>query len=100
MMKAAKWTLIALSMTAPLVAQASCDSVEASISQKIGANGVAASDFTLEVVPNDRVDSAQGLVVGHCENDSQKIVYRRNGTDKGQPAATSSQNAPQPEAAQ
>ncbi|ANI29246.1 membrane protein [Yersinia entomophaga] len=62
---------------APLAAQASCESVKADIAQKIINNGVPESGFTLEIVPNDQVEKAGGQVVGHCENDTQKIVYTR-----------------------
>lgn len=65
----------------PLAVQASCDSVRADISKKIVSNGVAESDFTLDIVPNDQVDPMGGQVVGHCENDSQKIIYKKNGRD-------------------
>ncbi|MEI7368778.1 DUF1161 domain-containing protein [Pectobacterium colocasium] len=68
----------ALFLIAPLAAQASCESVKADIAQKIIANGVPESGFTLDIVPNDQVNQTGGLVVGHCENDSHKIVYTRH----------------------
>ncbi|RYC39687.1 DUF1161 domain-containing protein [Pectobacterium zantedeschiae] len=68
----------ALFLVAPLAAQASCESVKADITQKIIANGVPESGFTLDIVPNDQVSQAGGQVVGHCENDSHKIVYTRH----------------------
>ncbi|MEQ9879141.1 DUF1161 domain-containing protein [Pectobacterium aroidearum] len=68
----------ALFLVAPLAAQASCESVKADIAQKIIANGVPESGFTLDIVPNDQVNQSGGLVVGHCENDSHKIVYTRH----------------------
>ncbi|GKV92799.1 DUF1161 domain-containing protein [Pectobacterium aroidearum] len=68
----------ALFLVAPLAALASCESVKADIAQKIIANGVPESGFTLDIVPNDQVNQAGGLVVGHCENDSHKIVYTRH----------------------
>lgn len=81
----------------PVLVQASCESVKADISKKIVSNGVAESDFTLDIVPNDQADQAGGQVVGHCENDTQKIVYKKNGrdTESDVPAsAGSSQDAP------
>ncbi|MCP1104091.1 DUF1161 domain-containing protein [Serratia nevei] len=74
----------------PLAALASCESVKADISQKIVNNGVPESGFKLEIVPNDQADQAGGQVVGHCENDTQKIVYTRlnNGDDRGDAAQT------------
>lgn len=76
--------------SAPLAALASCESVKADISQKIVNNGVPESGFKLEIVPNDQADQAGGQVVGHCENDTQKIVYTRlnNGDDRGDAAQT------------
>ncbi|KFX22226.1 DUF1161 domain-containing protein [Pectobacterium betavasculorum] len=68
----------ALFLVVPLAAQASCESVKADITQKIIANGVPESGFTLDIVPNDQVNQAGGQVVGHCENDSHKIVYTRH----------------------
>lgn len=65
----------------PIAAQASCESVQADISQKIVANGLPASSFHLEIVPSDQADQAGGQVVGHCDNDTQKIVYLRTGND-------------------
>ncbi|WP_420067603.1 DUF1161 domain-containing protein [Serratia ureilytica] len=75
---------------APIAALASCESVKAEISQKIVNNGVPESGFKLEIVPNDQADQAGGQVVGHCENDTQKIVYTRlnNGDDRGDAAQT------------
>lgn len=79
----------------PLAALASCDRVKAAISQKIVDNGVPESDFKLDILPNDQADWAGGLVVGHCENDTQKIVYTRliNGDDGSDTVKTSTQNA-------
>ncbi|WP_432323925.1 DUF1161 domain-containing protein [Yersinia enterocolitica] len=62
---------------APLAALASCESVKADIAQKIINNGVPESGFKLDIVPNDQVQNAGGQVIGHCENDTQKIVYTR-----------------------
>ena len=81
-MKGSKWMLTALIIAAPLAAQASCETVKADISQKIINNGVPAADFTLDIVPNDQAEQAGGQVVGHCENDTQKIVYKRSGNSE------------------
>ncbi|QHM70952.1 DUF1161 domain-containing protein [Mixta intestinalis] len=80
-MRAKMWLFSALLVAAPLAAQASCESVKADISQKIINNGVPETGFTLDIVPNDQANAAGGQVVGHCENDSQKIVYKRTGVD-------------------
>ena len=96
-MKLQRVLLSAAFLALPLMAQASCESVKADISQKIIQNGVPESGFSLDVVANDQVDQAGGQVVGHCENDTQKIVYKRTGRDDeaSVPArAVSSQDAP------
>ncbi|ATZ11543.1 DUF1161 domain-containing protein [Erwinia amylovora] len=77
MMKGLKGVLSVLLAVGPLAATASCESVKADINQKIISNGVPASGFSLEIVPNDQVDQAGGQVVGHCESDTHKIVYKR-----------------------
>lgn len=64
--------------TAPvLAAQTSCDTVKADIQQKIINNGVPESGFSLTIVPNDQADKPDAQVVGHCANDTQKILYMR-----------------------
>ncbi|EOS93303.1 DUF1161 domain-containing protein [Erwinia tracheiphila] len=96
-MKNIMWTLGALIIAAPLMVQASCESVKADINQKIINNGVPLGSFSLEIVPNDQADRASGQVVGHCDSDTQKIVYKRNDgeSDTTSPArAGSSQDAP------
>ncbi|SFM98720.1 Protein of unknown function [Izhakiella capsodis] len=89
--------LTGLLIAAPLFAQASCESLKNEISQKIIKNGVPENDFTLDIVPNDQADRAGGQVVGHCDNDTQKIVYKRNNSERGSsvPAnAGTSQDSP------
>lgn len=78
-------TLLTLS---PLAAMASCDSVKADITKKIVANGLPESGFKLDIVANDQADQAGGQVVGHCDNDTQKIVYTK--TSGGGDDATAS----------
>ncbi len=72
-MKKQTGMLLATLLALPMLAHASCESVKADISQKIIQNGVPESGFSLDIVPNDQ---AGGQVVGHCENDTQKIVYK------------------------
>ncbi|MFC0141532.1 DUF1161 domain-containing protein [Erwinia mallotivora] len=96
-MKKMKWMLSALVVATPLMVQASCETVKADINQKIIKNGVAEGSFSLEIVPSDQADQAGGQVVGHCDNDSQKIVYKRNGSENNAPAPAktgTSQDAP------
>lgn len=68
----------ALWVIAPLAANASCESVKTEITQKIINNGVPESGFTLDIVPNDQAEQMGGQVVGHCENDTYKIIYTRH----------------------
>ncbi|EOX8516191.1 DUF1161 domain-containing protein [Salmonella enterica] len=70
----------ALVMAAP----GSCERVKSDIEQRIINNGVLADNFTLTIVPNDQADQPDSQVVGHCANDTHKILYTR----------TSSGNAP------
>lgn len=96
-MKSMKWMLTGLFLAAPLIAQASCEFVKADINQKIIKNGVPSDGFSLTIVPNDQADQSGGQVVGHCENDTQKIVYKRSGaeSDSSVPAnAGTTQDAP------
>lgn len=69
-----------LVMSAP----GSCERVKSDIEQRIINNGVPADNFTLTIVPNDQADQPDSQVVGHCANDTHKILYTR----------TSSGNAP------
>jgi hypothetical protein len=88
MMKKTLLAGLAVVMLAPLMAQASCESVKADITQKIVANGLPESGFKLDIVPNDQADQSGGQVVGHCGNDSQKIVYMKT-ADAGDSSAAS-----------
>lgn len=62
----------------PILAQASCESVIEEIKQKIINNGVPADNFSLVAVPNDEAEQTQGQVVGHCQNETYKIIYTRH----------------------
>lgn len=86
---------LALVILAPLAAQASCESVKADITQKIVANGLPEANFKLDIVPNDQADQTGGQVVGHCDNDTQKIVYTKTSDRIDDSAKTgTSQDAP------
>lgn len=67
-----------------MAAPGSCERVKSDIEQRIINNGVPADNFTLTIVPNDLADQPDSQVVGHCANDTHKILYTR----------TSSGNAP------
>ncbi len=67
-----------------MAAPGSCERVESDIEQRIINDGVPADNFTLTIVPNDQADQPDSQVVGHCANDTHKILYTR----------TSSGNAP------
>lgn len=56
----------------------SCERVRTDIQQRIINNGVPETGFTLTIVPNDQADQAGSQVVGHCANDTYKILYTRN----------------------
>lgn len=67
-----------------MAAPGSCERVKSDIEQRIINNGVPADNFTLTIVPNDQADQPDSQVVGHCANDTHKILY----------TCTSSGNAP------
>ncbi len=67
-----------------MAAPGSCERVKSDIEQRIINNGVPADNFTLTIVPDDQADQPDSQVVGHCANDTHKILYTR----------TSSGNAP------
>ena len=50
-----------------------CEELKREIAAKIEANGV--KEYTLEIVPNDKVGSGQ--VVGSCDGGTKKIIYMR-----------------------
>lgn len=85
-MKRLPWITALLLMsasTAALAAPDSCERVKSDIQQKIINNGVPESGFTLSIVPNDQADQADQAgtqVVGHCANDTFKILYTRTGS--------------------
>lgn len=80
-----------------LAAQTSCDKVKADIEQKIISNGVPESGFTLTIVPNDQADKPDAQVVGHCGNDTQKILYTRTSSGNEGPYGSGAQDTPQTE---
>ncbi|CAM6192670.1 DUF1161 domain-containing protein [Citrobacter sedlakii] len=86
-MKVTRGILTCLLLSAPPLVFAvpnSCERVKSDIEQRIINNGVPEANFTLSIVPNDQADQPDSQVVGHCANDTHKILYTR----------TSSGNAP------
>lgn len=78
-MKASYWLCAGLLMAAgpALAAPESCEKVKSDISQRIVNNGVPESGFSLDIVPGDQADKPDAQVVGHCANDTWKILYTR-----------------------
>lgn len=68
--------IAALSLPA-FAAPGSCERVKDEIQQKIITNGVPEAGFSLEIVPADQPDRPAAQVVGHCANDTFKILYSR-----------------------
>ncbi|MDX6022164.1 DUF1161 domain-containing protein [Scandinavium sp. V105_16] len=84
-MKKTQWLcalMLAGAMPAFAATPESCERVKDDIQQKIVKNGVPESGFTLDIVPNDQADRPDAQVVGHCANDTFKILYTRNGNDQ------------------
>ncbi len=99
--------LLALASPAVLAAPGSCERIQSDISQRIINNGVPESSFTLSIVPNDQVDQPDShlpndqvdqpdsQVVGHCANDTHKILYTRTTSGNvSAPAQSTQDNAP------
>lgn len=80
------------------VAQASCESTQQAIKDKIVNNGVPESNFVLQVVPSAEASSVPGQIVGNCEGESYQIVYQR--VDKGEASVGESAEQPAPAAAE
>jgi hypothetical protein len=66
---------LALAASPALAQRKDCGELKTEIEGKIKANGV--KEFTLEVVPNEKVKEGDGKVVGSCDGGAQKIVYKR-----------------------
>jgi hypothetical protein len=64
----------AMTLSAPAEARKSCDDVKADIEAKLKAKGVA--KYTLEVVDKD-AEVKDGKVIGTCDGNTKKIVYKR-----------------------
>ncbi|WP_437890996.1 DUF1161 domain-containing protein [Phytobacter sp. V91] len=82
--------LLLLFSASVFAAPDSCERVKSDIQQKIINNGVAESDFTLTIEPNDQNSPSEAQVVGHCANDDWKILYSRSGSGHSQAAEISS----------
>ncbi|HEY4466459.1 MAG TPA: DUF1161 domain-containing protein [Klebsiella sp.] len=79
-MKLSPWLCAALLLgsVSALAAPDSCERVKNDIQKKITNNGVPESSFSLTIVPNDQPDQPGAQVVGHCANDTFKIIYTRD----------------------
>jgi len=79
-MKTTYWlaALLSVASVSALAAPSSCENVRNDIQQRIINNGVPESGFSLTIVPNDQADQAGAQVVGHCANDTHKILYTRS----------------------
>ncbi len=54
---------------------ASCESLKAELAAKLDAKGVV--NYTLTIVPTEEVKESD-KVIGSCEGDTSKIVYKRD----------------------
>jgi formylglycine-generating enzyme required for sulfatase activity len=63
-------------LAAPALAVAACEELKQRIAQGMAGGGL--TDFQLDIVPTDQVDSRK--VVGTCEADTKKILYSRAST--------------------
>ena len=86
-------TLLTAAFSA-IAAPESCERIKSDIAQRIINNGVPEANFTLTIVPNDQADQADSQVVGHCANDTHKILYVRTSSGNAPANATPYQDAP------
>lgn len=94
-MKLSRGILAGLLLTAsPLVLAApdSCERVKSDIEQRIINNGVPEANFSLSIVPNDQADQPDAQVVGHCANDTHKILYTRTSSGNAPASGNASQD--------
>lgn len=94
-MKLSRGTLTCLLlMASPLAVAApdSCERIKSDIQQRIINNGVPEANFTLSIVPNDQADQPDAQVVGHCANDTHKILYTRTQSGNAPSNATPAQD--------
>lgn len=101
-MKRLPWiTALLLAGIAPaaLAAPDTCERIKSDIQQRIVNNGVPESGFTLNIVPNDQADQPDAQVVGHCANDTFKILYTRtsSGNYPASGAATQGKASTEPQ---
>lgn len=67
--------MLVLGLSAPVFAQRkACEELKSEIDAKIRKNGI--ENFTLDIVDKDA--QAEGKVVGTCEGQTKKIVYKRS----------------------
>ncbi|KEA51149.1 MULTISPECIES: DUF1161 domain-containing protein [Mangrovibacter] len=95
-MKAVLWPtalLLCFSFSA-LAAPASCERVKADIEQRIIHNGVDPDNFSLSIVANDQAEQPGAQVVGHCANDTFKILYQKG--DSADNSTDSEMHTPSP----
>jgi hypothetical protein len=100
-MKHSLWlgALLFIGSASAWAAPDSCEKVKSDIQQKIINNGVPESGFTLTIEPNDQNSAPGAQVVGHCANDTWKILYTRTrGSGNTQSGETTPQESEKPAA--
>jgi Protein of unknown function (DUF1161) len=88
-MKLLATTAVLLFVSVPAHAQGpkSCDELKDEITKKLDAKGV--KGYTLEIVAKDK--DAEGKIVGTCDGDTKKIMYKRTSA-----AAAPAKETPKP----
>ncbi|MNR27701.1 hypothetical protein D3C85_1449860 [compost metagenome] len=66
--------------------------MKSDIQQRIINNGVPESGFSLNIVPGDQADQPDAQVVGHCANDTFKILYTRTSSGNSASSAGAQNN--------
>ncbi|CBG88242.1 DUF1161 domain-containing protein [Citrobacter rodentium NBRC 105723 = DSM 16636] len=84
--------LLLIATPLAFAAPTSCERVKSDIEQRIINNGVPEDGFSLSIVPNDQADQPDSQVVGHCANDTHKILYTRTSSGNASSYAAPSQD--------
>ncbi|MGJ8524433.1 hypothetical protein LMG33818_000141 [Halomonadaceae bacterium LMG 33818] len=84
--------IIAVGTIVSAQANASCNTLIHSLSQRIQHNGVPANEFNLRAVPRGQVNDADGQIIGNCENASYQVVYSRSGRSYARQAPATQQH--------
>lgn len=76
--------LVTATFLLPGTALGACQELRDRIAATIESNGVPPLGYSLEVIPTEDADQAEGEIVGHCRNNAYQIVYQRQPYEPGE----------------